>query len=558
VIDVYARLSYLADGTMVNVEEQVDMGQEDVEGRGAVVGETFVDAAKSAWNPKVRRPQWEKLMARLESGESDGVWVLDVTRFSRKILEGERLVEVARRGRAVWSYSGGYNLATADGRKAFRDATTAAAAESDKISERTKRGKRRKAKRGLPVARLPAFGTPRWEPKAEGWEPGDARVPVPAEVIEAEREVVRECYRRLLAGETNVSALAWELNGRGVLTVNGKQWSRTTLVDMLLRPPLAGLVVVRGEIVGVERDADPAVSREEWERMRALLAARRRGRPAGRVHPLSGLVRCGTCGRKLAGAVVRRRKVYGDGTPYREYRCRREAARAGCGANSIDARVAEAAVAEAVRTRLGDPRHTERVARRMSTASTRRAEVSRELAHLDEQMDELSQRTAKWGLKRVDAAMEPLLAQVEKLNAELADIEAPDSPARAVGDVTAEWDRAEADGDVDAIRTMVKSALPNLVLRAARGPGDHDPARFDWDGTTDGTPLPRPTDLDRMRPLLARAEGATVADVADHLGKDRTAVFRQLQRLERDGTVTRTVERDAQGRRTGIYFLADQ
>nr|MDT0664782.1 recombinase family protein [Micromonospora sp. DSM 115978] len=241
VIDIYARLSYLADGTMVNVAEQVEIGTEDVESRGAVVGEVFQDPAKSAWNPKVVRPEWNALMERLESGVSDGVWVLDVTRFSRKVMEGERLVEIAQGGRAVWSHSGGYNLATADGRKGFRDAMVAAAAESDKISERTRRGKRRKARRGVRVARLRSFALPRWEPKPPGWEPGDARVPVPAEVIEAEREVVRDCYRRLLAGETTVSGLAWELNAAGVLTVQGKQWSRTSLVDSLTRPSLAGL-----------------------------------------------------------------------------------------------------------------------------------------------------------------------------------------------------------------------------------------------------------------------------------------------------------------------------
>ena len=36
----------------------------------------------------------------------------DVTRFSRKIIEGERLVEAAERGMRVWSLTGEYDLAT--------------------------------------------------------------------------------------------------------------------------------------------------------------------------------------------------------------------------------------------------------------------------------------------------------------------------------------------------------------------------------------------------------------------------------------------------------------
>ena len=103
-IDIYGRLSYLSDGTAVNVDEQLKMGAEDIEGRGAVVGESFRDDARSAWNPKVVRPQWEQLMARLEAGVFDGVWVLDVTRFSHRTEDRAQLAEHLRvdhrRGRA--------------------------------------------------------------------------------------------------------------------------------------------------------------------------------------------------------------------------------------------------------------------------------------------------------------------------------------------------------------------------------------------------------------------------------------------------------------------------
>jgi hypothetical protein len=55
-----------------------------IERRGARVGESFKDNSLSAWNPRVVREDWNRMMARLESGESDGVWVYDVSRFTRK------------------------------------------------------------------------------------------------------------------------------------------------------------------------------------------------------------------------------------------------------------------------------------------------------------------------------------------------------------------------------------------------------------------------------------------------------------------------------------------
>jgi site-specific DNA recombinase len=120
-MDLYARLSFAANGETIKVDDQIEMGVDEVERRGGVVGETFRDNSLSAWNPKIVRPDWNMLMARLESGASDGVWVYNITRFSRKVMEGERLVELAAMGIRVWSHAGEYDLTTADGRRHFRE-----------------------------------------------------------------------------------------------------------------------------------------------------------------------------------------------------------------------------------------------------------------------------------------------------------------------------------------------------------------------------------------------------------------------------------------------------
>ncbi len=157
---------------------------------GAHVGEVFKDNSLSAWKPNVVRKQWEALMRRLESGLCDGVIVDDLTRFSRKIIEGERLVELAARGIRVWSSSGEYDLTTADGRRHFREAMVAAAGESDKIPERVRRGKVRKSRRGKPAGGGRGHGMPGWAPTGEGWEPGDGRGRVPDEQVAAEQDLV--------------------------------------------------------------------------------------------------------------------------------------------------------------------------------------------------------------------------------------------------------------------------------------------------------------------------------------------------------------------------------
>ena len=284
VIDIYARLSYAENGDTINVDDQEEMGRESVARRGGVVGHVFPDNSLSAWKPKVVRPQWNRMMTRLESGQSDGVWVLDLTRFSRKIMEGERLVEVASRGIRVWSRSGEYDLTTADGRRHFREAMVAAAGESDKISERVTRGKLRRARKGRAHGGSRAFGMPGFLPKPEGWLPGDPRVPVPDDIVAAERAIIREVYDRLFAGE-GVSTVVKGLQGKGIRGGYGSDLSRRSLARMMQRADVAGLIIHKGEILGNLVGVEPIVTREEWERMCALMDSRKTGRPPADVHP---------------------------------------------------------------------------------------------------------------------------------------------------------------------------------------------------------------------------------------------------------------------------------
>jgi site-specific DNA recombinase len=480
-VDVYARLSRAVDGSWINVDEQEEMGREALERRGVPVGRVFKDNSKSAWNPKIVRPEWNQLMERLESGASGGVWVLDLTRWTRKVMEGERLLTLAASGVRVWSGGGEYDLTTADGRKAFRDAIVAAAAESDKISERSRRGRRRRAKQGRLGGGTRGYGLPGFLPTPPGWEKGDPREPVPADVIEAEREVVRECYRRLLAGEP-LARLVRELNAREVRTTKGARWSGVTLGETLQRAALAGLVAHNGQIIGAAVNVDPVVSREEWERLRALFAARTRGRPVDR-HYLSGLVRCGACGCLVYGQRRGKRPPYPDGAVRREYRCcvRPELPEA-CGKNTIDARLLEATVGEAVKARLGDPRRADRIAARLAEARAERGRIEAEIGFLEGEADKLAGKVARWGVDRVDAQMEPLLRRVEQLRGDLARIEDPDTEGAAAADAARAWDEAEAAGDFATLRAMVKRAFPRLTLRPREYHYDNRPERADFDG----------------------------------------------------------------------------
>src|ERR1039457_3107628 len=355
VIDVYARISRAANGDTIKTDYQVEVCSEEVAERGARVGQVFIDPSLSAWKRNVVRPDWDKLMARLESGAADGVIFYDVTRFSRKILEGERLVEAAERGIRVWSLPGEYNLTTADGRRHFREAMVAAAGESDKIAERVAHGKVRRARKGRPAGSARGFGMPGLAPKSAGWEPGDPREMATDEQVAAERAVITECYERILGGESLVKVVR-DLNERRVKTVNGNRWKRDGLGKSLTRPVLAGLVMLNGKVVSRLAGIDPVVRQEEWERLCAILDGRPKGLPQGEVHRLTGLLGCGRCGDTLHGMPRRQLPAYPDAAGPRGGGGSRVGGAGGGGGGRPHAPRHAAPAAPAVPGRVGAPR----------------------------------------------------------------------------------------------------------------------------------------------------------------------------------------------------------
>jgi site-specific DNA recombinase len=86
--------------------------------------------------------------------------------------------------------------------------------------------------------------------------------PIPAKQVEAERAVIRECYRRILAGKPLMHVVA-DLEQRGITGLNGVAWTTTTLGKSLYRPVLASLVVHNGTITATLADTKPVVSREQ-------------------------------------------------------------------------------------------------------------------------------------------------------------------------------------------------------------------------------------------------------------------------------------------------------
>jgi site-specific DNA recombinase len=402
VLDVYARVSRLGDDRQRSTTGQVDDCTARVHERGATVGEVLVDPGKSAWNPRVKRKDWDRLMHRLETGATNGVVVFDLARFSRRPIEGERLIAAAERGLLVLDSEGEYDLTTASGKKAFRDQLAAAAYESDRLSTRVKRGKRLKAEKGEPHVSARPFGF-----EADGITQRKAEA---AELV--------DLARRLLAGEPQ-DDLVRDLNDRGVLTAYGNPWSRTSLRQVLTRDRNAGHIVHNGQIVG-KLPGDPILDQDTHRRVCALFASRRRGHPTTAAYVCSGIAQCGHCYHTLNGRPRINMKPYPDGEVRRQYWCQPRAHNGGCGRIAVDQRELDRHVKKLTVAILADPRHAAAIEAAARQTADRRATIDAEIAELEHTAVELSGRLGRleMTLARYDAAVAPLDRRLAELHAE--------------------------------------------------------------------------------------------------------------------------------------------
>jgi DNA invertase Pin-like site-specific DNA recombinase len=282
---IYARISHDEDGDHLGVDRQERLCRELAQHRGLTIVDVLVDNDVSAYRRK-RRPQFERLVDMLKSGEAEVVVVYHADRLYRRLVDLERLVEVVEvTGAQVHTVAAGdVDMSTASGRMVARMLGAAAQHESERIGERMKMKHDELAAKGsAPGGRAPYGYTRGMLPDKEG------RVRKTYVVVPAEADALREMARLVLEGASQLAIARW-LDSAGVPSREGRPWHGASARAALLNPAITGLRVHRREIAG-PGDWEPILDRATWEEVRAVLAdpSRRRTRPA-RKYLLAGLV----------------------------------------------------------------------------------------------------------------------------------------------------------------------------------------------------------------------------------------------------------------------------
>ena len=261
---------------------------------------------------RVYRPGFRSVLDDLMTGRAQAVLAEDLDRACRDPRDLEDLIDACEEKRAnARSLSGSLTI-TNGGTDAevttARIMVTMANKASRDAARRMEDSRTRRAKEGL-------WGGSGHRPF--GYELlGSGRLAI----IEAEAAVLRQAADEVLSenfrpfylegpgrppGAESLTTLAAGLREAGFTTPGGKQWTARVLREALLKPSVAGLVVVR------ERDQDrnetvflqPAgwdaiIDRETWEAVRAKLTDPARLTHTGNVprHLGTGIYECGACG----------------------------------------------------------------------------------------------------------------------------------------------------------------------------------------------------------------------------------------------------------------------
>ena len=180
------------------------------------------------------RPGLDSLRDRIAEGQVDTVLVLSPDRLSRKYAYQILLSEEFHRHGAVLVFVKAPVAETPEDQLLAQVQAMIAEYERAQIIERTRRGKRHRARQGsVNVLSGAPFGY-RYVKKSDG---GNAYY----EVIEAEATVVRQVYEMFTVQQLSIGAITRALNEQSIATRTGdSRWERSTVWAMLRNPAYVG------------------------------------------------------------------------------------------------------------------------------------------------------------------------------------------------------------------------------------------------------------------------------------------------------------------------------
>lgn len=288
----------------------------------------FEDAGYSAKNTD--RPDFQRMMSRIRTGEFTHILVWKIDRISRNILDFATMYqEFNEMGVTFISKNEQFDTSTAIGEAMLKIILVFAELERKMTSER------------VTATMLSRATDGKWNGGKIPY--GYSYIKESSEFVinEDEASVVKLMYE-LYDQHHSLLAVSKELNARGYRSRNGTEWSPVTVGNILRNPFYIGTMRYnyRDESRATfttkpEEDwimfnghHPQIVTHDQWNRVVSTMKSQRRGQPGhgksynrGNVHIFSGLITCGYCGSLMRATQDKPRK---DGFRPSIYNCSRK------------------------------------------------------------------------------------------------------------------------------------------------------------------------------------------------------------------------------------------
>jgi DNA invertase Pin-like site-specific DNA recombinase len=300
-LGIYVRVSRKGDREderFHSPREQAERASALAIAKGYTPGPVFEDIDVSGATAPADRPAMGELLVAVERGELAGIAAFSLDRLSREPAHGDALVrQVTKAGGVLLTPDIPDAIDSPTGEFTFGMLLQVAKLYRSQAGARFASAKERSILAGIPVGPTPVGYRQR----------PDRRLEVDPETA----PVVRELFERWARGE-----------GRGALAqvldeATGRTWSREAIPRIIKSRLYATGRMTYGDLVS-EWDAGAIVDEPLWHAAQRVAPPRPPRSEDGWL--LTGLLRCGACGRNLKGST--NSSKYGT---YRNYKCRNRA-----------------------------------------------------------------------------------------------------------------------------------------------------------------------------------------------------------------------------------------
>ena len=303
-VALYGRVSSEAQDVDLSIAAQLRGLREYAQRNGHAVVAEFIDEAESGRT--AARPKFREMvsLAKREPKQFDGILVWKYSRFARNREDSIVYKAMLRKaGVEVISITEPHDNSPT-GRLMEAIIESLDEFYSQNLGEEVTRGMRESASRGFYLSGRTPYGYRKVRVKDGNKER------TKLEIDPAQASTVEEIYQAILDGK-GLADITRDLNGRGITAPRGRGWSKTGLYEILTNELYTGVFIwgknsKRGfEPIRADNAVPVIIDRQIFERVQMEM----KDRAPARIHPkrtasrflLSGLARCGYCGKALVG-----------------------------------------------------------------------------------------------------------------------------------------------------------------------------------------------------------------------------------------------------------------